>query len=82
MATLTPSNAITPAGAKMGRLAGAMVLGFEQRDVPHYLKQNMTGQIRRWHNAPDKDNDDRERKGDDRPPPRSGRAKHGQSNAA
>jgi hypothetical protein len=82
MVTLTLSNAVTPAGAKMGRLVGATVLGFEQRGVPHCLKRNMTGQIRRWHNAPDKDKDDRKRKSDERPPPKGGRAKHWQSNAA
>jgi hypothetical protein len=38
---------------KNGEAAGwsSMALGFEQRDAPHYLKQTMTGQIRRWHKA-------------------------------
>jgi hypothetical protein len=50
--------------------------------VPHCLKQEMAGQIRRWHNAPDKDKGDGKRKADERQPPKGGGAKRWQSNAA
>jgi hypothetical protein len=57
-----------------------VVLGFEQRDAPQYLKRNMAGQIRRWHNILDRG--DKKRKADERPEPRGGRDRHWQSNTA
>jgi hypothetical protein len=55
VATLTIWSAITPSGGKLGKLVGSTALGFELRDVPHHIKQKLQGQVRRWHNAPDKD---------------------------
>jgi hypothetical protein len=77
---MTLSNASTPNGGKLGKLVGAMALGFEMRDVPHHIKQKLQGHVRRWHNAPDKD--DKKRKASGRTPPKGNRAKHGPSNAA
>jgi hypothetical protein len=74
------SNASTPFGGKLGLLVGATALGFEMRDVPHHIKQKLQGHVRRWHNAPDKD--DKKRKASGRTPPGGSRAKHGPSNAA
>jgi hypothetical protein len=67
MATLALSDASMPRGGKLGKLVGATALGFEMRDVPHHIKRKMQGHIRRWHNAPDKDN--KKRKGSRQTPP-------------
>ena len=71
------SSASTPSGGKLGKLVGAMALGFEMRDVPQNIKHMMQGNIRRWYNKGGK-----KRKGSGETPPRGGRAKQGLSNAA
>ena len=70
---------VTPNGGKLGKLVGAMALGFEMRDVPHSIKHMMKGNIRRWYN---KDKDDNKRKRSEQTPPRDNRARGGLSNAA
>ena len=77
MATMALSSASTPSGGKLGKLVGAMALGFEMRDVPQNIKHMMQGNIRRWYNKGGK-----KRKGSGETPPRGGRAKQGLSNSA
>jgi hypothetical protein len=43
MATMTLSSASTPSDGKLGKLVGAMALGFEMRDVPQHIKHMMQG---------------------------------------
>jgi hypothetical protein len=74
--TMTLSDASTPDGY-LGKRVGATALGFELRDVPHYIKRKMQGHIRRWHNATE--NDDKKRKGSGQTPQRG---KRGTYNAA
>jgi hypothetical protein len=78
--TMTLSNASTPTGGKLGKLVGAMALGFEMRDVPHRIRHKMQGNVRRWFNT--KDKDDKKRKGSGQTLPSGNRANHGLSNAA
>jgi hypothetical protein len=76
--TMSLSSARTPTGGKLGKMAGAMALGFEMRDVPHSIKHMMKENIRRWYN---RDQDEKKRKRSEQTPPRGG-ARGGRSNAA
>jgi hypothetical protein len=67
MATMGLSSPSTSTGGKLGKVVGAMALGFEMRDVPHSTKHMMKGNIRRWYN---KDQDDKKRQRSEQTPPR------------
>jgi hypothetical protein len=78
MATMSLSSARTPTGGKLGKVVGAMALGFEMRDVPHSINHMMKGNIRRWYN---RDKDEKKRKRSEQTPPRD-KARGGRPNAA